>query len=163
MPITKDRDGWWWGGKGPFDTKSKALAVARAAHASGFKGEKEMATNNEMPSFALVMLHAVTNGHILHLAADSTAVHLAMGEFYTSLEGLADELIESYQGKYEKITDYGSFYMAPPKSPIEFMISLLEYVENNRDDLPQDTYLQNIVDEIVQTITSTLNKLRFYK
>ena len=39
MPLVKKQSGWFWGSKGPFDSKAKALAVARAAHASGFKGE----------------------------------------------------------------------------------------------------------------------------
>lgn len=40
MPIQKKSDGWYWGSKGPFTTKTKALQVANAAHASGFKEEK---------------------------------------------------------------------------------------------------------------------------
>jgi hypothetical protein len=36
MPIRKTQQGWYWGSKGPFLTKAKALQVARAAHASGF-------------------------------------------------------------------------------------------------------------------------------
>lgn len=161
MPIRHTDKGWYWGSKGPFATKVQAQSVARAAYAHGYK-EGEIMTN-EMPAFSLTLLHAVTNAHILHLRADSTAVHLAMGEFYTSLEELADSLIESYQGKYGKILNYGDFYSAPEASPIEYMIGLLEYVEANRIDLPDDTYIQNIVDEIVQAITATLNKLRFYK
>ena len=163
MPIRHDTDGWYWGSKGPFDTKAKALQVARAAHASGFREESEMDNTKEMPAFALNMLHSVTNGHILHLAADSTAVHLAMGEFYTGMEELVDDLVEAFQGKYNKIINYGSNYQPPPSSPVEYMVALLEYVEEARIDLPQDTYIQNIIDEIVQQITSTLNKLRFYK
>jgi len=37
MPLAHKTDGWYWGSQGPFATKDKALAVARAAHASGFK------------------------------------------------------------------------------------------------------------------------------
>lgn len=37
MPLRKVKSGWMWGGKGPFPTKAKALAVARAAYASGYK------------------------------------------------------------------------------------------------------------------------------
>lgn len=36
MPITKKSDGWYWGGQGPFDSRSKAEEVAQAAHASGY-------------------------------------------------------------------------------------------------------------------------------
>jgi hypothetical protein len=39
MPLVKRQSGWFWGSKGPFDSRAKALAVARAAYASGYKGE----------------------------------------------------------------------------------------------------------------------------
>jgi len=39
MPLVKRSNGWFWGSKGPFDSKAKALAVARAAYAHGYKGE----------------------------------------------------------------------------------------------------------------------------
>jgi hypothetical protein len=37
MPLIKKQSGWYWGLQGPFDTKAKALAVSRAAYASGYK------------------------------------------------------------------------------------------------------------------------------
>jgi hypothetical protein len=39
MPLRKTKAGWFWGSKGPFPDKAKALQVARAAYASGYKGE----------------------------------------------------------------------------------------------------------------------------
>lgn len=39
MPLVKRQSGWFWGSKGPFDSRAKALAVARAAYANGYKGE----------------------------------------------------------------------------------------------------------------------------
>jgi hypothetical protein len=42
MPLVKKQSGWFWGSKGPFNTKAKALAVARAAYASGYKGENNL-------------------------------------------------------------------------------------------------------------------------
>lgn len=41
MPIRHTKKGWYWGSKGPFKTKKKAQAVARAAHASGYKSKKK--------------------------------------------------------------------------------------------------------------------------
>jgi hypothetical protein len=41
MPLRKTNQGWFWGSKGPFPDKAKALQVARAAYASGYKGESE--------------------------------------------------------------------------------------------------------------------------
>ena len=40
MPYKKTDQGWFWGSKGPFATKQKAIDVARAAYASGFHEEK---------------------------------------------------------------------------------------------------------------------------
>ena len=39
MPIVKKPNGYYWGNRGPFATKSKALAVARAAYAGGYREE----------------------------------------------------------------------------------------------------------------------------
>lgn len=36
MPITKKKNGWFWGGRGPFKTRKKAVQVAQAAYASGY-------------------------------------------------------------------------------------------------------------------------------
>ena len=47
MPLVKRSNGWYWGGQGPFDTKAKALQVARAAYAHGYKGE----SNEKMLNF----------------------------------------------------------------------------------------------------------------
>ncbi len=41
MPLRHTKSGWMWGSKGPFPTKAKALAVARAAYANGYKGEQK--------------------------------------------------------------------------------------------------------------------------
>jgi hypothetical protein len=47
MPLVKRQSGWFWGSKGPFDSKAKALSVARAAYASGYKEQADMSNLNE--------------------------------------------------------------------------------------------------------------------
>lgn len=42
MPIRKTSKGWYWGSKGPFDTKEKAEEVMRAAFASGYKSNESI-------------------------------------------------------------------------------------------------------------------------
>ena len=37
MPIKKTKKGWYWGSKGPFNSKNKAQEVAQAAYASGYQ------------------------------------------------------------------------------------------------------------------------------
>tara|TARA_B100001113_G_C20964816_1_gene559059 strand:- start:68 stop:499 length:432 start_codon:yes stop_codon:yes gene_type:complete len=36
LPITKKKDGFYWGSRGPFKTRKKAVQVAQAAYASGY-------------------------------------------------------------------------------------------------------------------------------
>lgn len=37
-PIRHTREGWFWGGRGPFRSREKAGQVARAAYAGGYRG-----------------------------------------------------------------------------------------------------------------------------
>lgn len=37
MPIRHTDQGWFWGSKGPFETKTKAESIQRATYASGYK------------------------------------------------------------------------------------------------------------------------------
>ena len=48
MPLVKKPSGWFWGSKGPFDSKTKALAVARAAYAHGYKGESQQVIDMDL-------------------------------------------------------------------------------------------------------------------
>jgi hypothetical protein len=114
-------------------------------------------------NFVAGLLHGVTNAHILHLKADTYAIHKAMGHFYTDLGDLADKYIEGYQGKYGKITSYGSEYNPPNESALEYMLGFMIWINTYREFLPKDSYLMNIVDEIEQRIASTVNKLTYYK
>ena len=44
VPIRKVKENgvkWYWGSQGPFTTRKKAEAVARAAYASGYKTKKK--------------------------------------------------------------------------------------------------------------------------
>ena len=36
-PLRHNAQGYWWGSRGPFPTRAKALQVARAAYAHGYK------------------------------------------------------------------------------------------------------------------------------
>ena len=44
MPINERKDGWYWGGKGPFKSRKKAEEVSNAAHASGYQKLEKQGT-----------------------------------------------------------------------------------------------------------------------
>tara|TARA_Y100001951_G_C11297969_1_gene277266 strand:- start:9087 stop:9587 length:501 start_codon:yes stop_codon:yes gene_type:complete len=53
MPVRKVGDKYFWGSKGPFNSRKKARQVAKAAYASGYR-KKEM---NEMPNPRMEDVH----------------------------------------------------------------------------------------------------------
>lgn len=162
MPIRHTDKGWFWGSKGPFDTKAKALAVQRAAYSHGYKGEREYTEESIMvEEFISGLLHSVTITHMYHLKSRSFAQHSALGGFYEGMDDLVDSLIEAYQGKFGLIEDYVLDAGDMPPTPLEYLIGLSEYVKVGRADFPQDSELQNMIDEIASLIDSTIYKLRF--
>ena len=161
MPIRKTDKGWFWGSKGPFATKQKAIDVGRAAYANGYKGENEMA-DQTVVNFASTMLHSITCAHMLHLKTTSYAAHKALQNYYEDIEDLIDTWIESYQGKYSTIETYDNTF-ANHDNALEYMIEVSDYVTRTRKSLPADTELQNIIDEMASLIDSTIYKLRRFK
>lgn len=113
--------------------------------------------------FVLMLLHAVTNAHILHLRSKSYSEHMALAAFYDSLSDLVDALTESIQGKFGVLLEFPNDYVAPMDDAIEELQSLSDYVQDERSELPQDSEVQNQIDEIQALINSTLYKLRFLK
>lgn len=115
-----------------------------------------------MAMFAATMLHSATNTHFFHWSTDSFSKHMALGTYYDEIVDLVDDLVEAYMGCYEKIESFPKVYHLP-KDPVAYMDSLKNFVDDARKDLPQETQLQNIVDEIAQLIDSTLYKLKNLK
>ena len=108
--------------------------------------------------FAATLLHSATNTHFFHWSTDSFSKHMALGEYYDEIVELTDSFVESYMGKYGKITQFPSTYHQP-KEPVSYLKSLQGFVAEARKDLPQDTELQNIIDEIADLINTTVYKL----
>ena len=118
--------------------------------------EKDFAT------FVATLLHSATNTHFFHFSTDSFAKHMALGTYYDEIVDLVDDLTEQYMGVYGQIKSFPDLYHMP-KEPVKYIESLQGFVREGRKDLPQETQIQNIVDEIAQLIDSTLYKLRFLK
>jgi hypothetical protein len=137
----------------------------RNAYASGYKDEEmDNALDNEytVEECVMCLFHAVTNAHILHLQTQSYAEHKALQSLYSKIGDLVDDFVEAYQGKYGLITNYPADYELPP-APLQYVIGLSDYLKQARPSLPQDTELQNILDEIASLLDSTVYKLRFLK
>lgn len=116
---------------------------------------------NEAAEFLLTLLHAATNTHLLHWKTKSYAQHQALGAFYAGLPELVDRLAESMMGRYDTTPTFPVVYYAPANTAKEELNALKDYVEQTRTQLPQDSEIQNLVDEIASSINETLFLLRF--
>lgn len=114
----------------------------------------------ECALFTLTLLHSATNAHLMHFKTRSYSQHKALRQYYDQIPDLVDGLVESYQGLFGIVDDYPNVYHSP-KDPVKYFESLQRFVKDARQDLPQDSELQNVIDEIADLINSTTYKLKF--
>lgn len=156
MPIAYRNGKWWWGSKGGFDTKAKALAVARAARAHGFKEQPEGENMNHdaMKNFLGVLMCGQICLRLIHWNTTSYAQHKAIGKLYDALADQTDTLAETYIGIYGRFGNIPCTHGDLPEA-IAYVAELADYIQSMRTDLPNDTQLQNLVDEIAATVDQT--------
>lgn len=116
-----------------------------------------------LTGFFSMLLHGVTQAHVLHLQSKSFSEHKALGEFYDGLQDLADSIIESYQGTYGIVKGYEDSELYENESSITCLEKMLRRIELDTPTLFQDSDLLNQVDEIKTLLRSTLYKLKNLK
>jgi hypothetical protein len=162
MPIRKTDQGWFWGSKGPFATRAKAQQVGQAAYASGYKEENQM--EKTIGEFVGMLLHSATITHFMHLRTTSYATHVALAGYYDGIVEATDSLAEAWQGCYgELIDNYPTMFSNPSVEPLAYLISLKDYVAQNRGQISEESNIQNEIDTIATLIDSTIYKLKFLK
>lgn len=122
-------------------------------------------SHKETAGFILTLLHSATVAHIQHFQSKgegSYSRHKALRGYYNNSVDLIDNFTESYQGKYGLIEEYPEEYDFT-KDPLEYLEYMQDYVATKRKKLPQDSELQNIIDEIADLINSTVYKLKYLK
>jgi hypothetical protein len=115
-----------------------------------------------MANFVSTLFHSRTQAHTFHLQTNSFAAHKALNEYYDSIIDIIDSLIESYQGRYGILKGYqgmGDVLEYDENVVVKYFEALCMYVEKNRSLLPQDSYIQNQIDELIALIESTKYKL----
>ena len=109
--------------------------------------------------------HSRTTAQMQHWKTASRSDHQALNFFYDTLPPLLDTFVESFQGKYGKLTDYILDYKLSGAEPLSYMTALADEVETLRraEGFPQDSWLQNQVATMVQVIYQTVYQLRDLK
>lgn len=108
--------------------------------------------------------------HVYHLQVKgdmgSHAKHTALQEYYESIIGDLDDLIEIYQAQFDIVEDYDVIDTKSTKSkdPVVYFTELAAFVKEKRSEI-DDFYSEfhNIIDDILVTIFKTLYKLKYTK
>ena len=115
--------------------------------------------------FLGTLMQSRNQAHIYHLQVQgmgSYAAHKALNNYYEAIVDLIDGIAESYQGRYGIITGYKmADTIREDNNARMYFDGLGKFVETVRKQLPQDSYLQNEIDEVVKLIETTKYKLKF--
>jgi hypothetical protein len=126
---------------------------------------KETKTGSGFKDMVSILLHSQTQVHIFHLQTKSYSEHKALQKYYEGIDALVDGIIESYQGKYDVITQYNSVKNEDYKSNeqvIKYFKALDTMIDKNRKEV-KESFIQNQIDTVQELINSTVYKLRFLK
>jgi len=119
-----------------------------------------------MEELASLLLQSRTQTHSFHLGVKgigSHSAHVALGEYYDSIGGLIDGLVEVYQGKEGLIQLSGIGVLDKNndiKNIIKYFETLCSMVAKLRTNPKlQDSWIQNDIDTVVSLLYKTKYKL----
>lgn len=110
--------------------------------------------------FLSSLFEITVNAHIAHLQTRSFAEHKALNELYDTLEDQLDAYAEAYQGEYGIVKGYKDFKLSEGADMISYLEKKSDEIEKYRGMLSEG-YLQQLVDNILETIKTTIYKLKF--
>ena len=109
--------------------------------------------------YVSLLLESRNKAHLFHWKTTSLA-HAALGEYYENIIDQIDGLVETYQGKHGILTIVTpSSKIAIGETAIKYFTELAKTLEDKRKIL-QDSYIQNQIDTIFETVYKLLFKLK---
>lgn len=96
--------------------------------------------------------------HKSHLLTTLLGQHKALEAYYDGITDLGDSFAEKYMGKYGRPADIQLTWGEPDGDMQDFIKSTVDWIESVRFIVVprSDTYLQNLIDEIVALHYETL-------
>jgi hypothetical protein len=119
-----------------------------------------------MVEFLSVLNSSKQQAIFWHNQTEVYSEHRTLNGFYDKILDLLDTLVESYAGIYGRPKGYEAHDFVDWTSTddtIKYFQNLYQYVQSERKGLPQDTWLQNLVDEIAAQIAQTIYLLTLKK
>jgi hypothetical protein len=92
-----------------------------------------MEKNAEVAEFVATLFHSGTITHFQHLQTREYATHKALGKFYPKIVDLADQLAESYQGRYNtRMKKFPGPFSSKPSSTFSATAGIRQPPKQNR-------------------------------
>jgi len=115
---------------------------------------------------ASLLLQSRTQTHSFHLGVKgigSHSAHVALGEYYDTIGGLIDGLVEVYQGK-EGLIQLSGIGVLDKNNDIKNIINYFEKLctmvaKLRQNPKLQDSWIQNDIDTVVSLLYKTKYKL----
>lgn len=119
-----------------------------------------------MVEFLSVLNSAKQQTIFWHNQTEVYSEHKTLNGFYESIEDLLDTLVESYAGIYGRPKGYEAHDFVDWTSTddtIAYLKGVYTYIQTERKGLPQESWIQNIVDELAALVAQTLYLLTLKK
>jgi len=103
---------------------------------------------------------------VWHHQTDSYAVHKALNKFYDKILDLTDGIVESVSGIYGRPTKYQIDSPVDYKNAeqvVKYFKKMYDTIQEERNNIYQETWIQNQVDEVAQLFAETLYLLSLNK
>ncbi len=119
-----------------------------------------------MEELASLLLQSRTQSHSFHLGVRGVgahSAHVALGEYYDTIGGLIDGLVEVYQGK-EGLIQLSGIGVLDKNNDIKNIINYFEKLctmvaKLRQNPKLQDSWIQNDIDTVVSLLYRTKYKL----
>jgi hypothetical protein len=115
--------------------------------------------NTKIPYLVAMCFEARTKIHIAHLQTKSYAAHVALGDYYDGILGIADSIAESFQGREGIIKTYPLVFL-DAKDPVKLIEQVRTWVDTNRCHCSDYSEIQNTIDELQDLNNTTIYKLK---
>lgn len=102
--------------------------------------------------------------HIIHLQQPNKSgwQHAALGEFYSALGDLNDDLVEKSYCKTGLLVNYSNIEIVNNVSPLEYIKEEMETIEQHRANIAEG-YIQQMVDNILEVFAKVIFQLEQVK
>jgi len=119
-----------------------------------------------MVEFLSVLNSAKQQSVFWHNQTEVYSEHKTLNGFYDKIQDLLDGLVESYAGIFGRPMGYEAHDFVDWTSTddtIMYFKNLYNYVQTERASLPQESWIQNQIDEIAAQVARTIYLLTLKK